>query len=97
MLTNMLALSGAPPAVGVNFTAIVQCELGNAIVPQVPPVAAKSPAFAPLKLSLKGNENGDKLVTVAFKVLVVVFSVPYASLPGVTVEGIVGPVLIATV
>src|ERR1700691_4611809 len=50
----MLALSGAPPpAVGVNVTAIVQPELGNAAAPQVPPVTVKSPAFAPLMFSLR--------------------------------------------
>ena len=97
MLTVMLALSAAPPAVGLKFTAIVQCEFGNAVVLQVPPVMVKSAAFAPLKLSLKGSEKGDKLVIVRFKVLDVVLSVPYASVAGVTVAGIVGPLLSATV
>jgi len=67
----MLALSGDPPPVGVNVTAIVQLELGNAVVPQLPlPVTAKSPAFGPLMLSLTGSENADRLVTVASFVLV---------------------------
>ena len=96
MLTAMLALSAAPPAVGVNFTAMVQCELGKAVVPHVPPVTTKSPAFAPLKLWLKVRESGDRLVTVAFRVLEVVFSVPYGNVTGVTVAGIVGPLLSAT-
>ena len=96
MLTAMLALSSAPPAAGVNVTAIVQRKPGKAVLPQVPPVTAKSPAFAPLKFPLKGSENVDRLVTVRFRVLDVVFSVPYASVTGVTVAGIVGPLVIAT-
>jgi len=95
-LTAMLALSTAPPAVGLNFTATVQCELGETVLPQVPPITAKSPAFAPLKLVLKDNEDDDKLVTVAFSVLDVVVSVPYASVAGATVAGIVGPLLSAS-
>ena len=71
--TAMLALSAAPPpAVGVNVIAIVQFELGNPTAPQVPPVTAKSPAFAPLKLSPRDGENPDKLVIVAFSVFDVV-------------------------
>ena len=96
MLTVMLALSAAPPAVGMNFTAMVQCEFGNAVVPQVPPVTVKSAAFASLKFPLKGSEKGDKLATVRFRVFDVVFSLPYASVAGVTVAGIVGPLLSAT-
>ena len=96
--TAMLALSAAPPpAVGANVTAIVQLELADAAAPQVPPVTVKSPAFAPLMFSLKVSENGDKLVTVAFKVFDVVVSVPYESEFGVVVAGIVGPVLSPTV
>ena len=95
-LTAMLALSAEPPPVGVNFTAIVHDECAAAVAPQVPPATVKSLAFAPLKLSLNGSENPDRLVTVAFKVFDVVFSVPYAIEVGVTVAGIVGPVLIAT-
>ena len=96
MLTAMLALSAAPPAVGVNVTAIVQREFGKAVLPQVPPVTAKSAAFAPSKFPAKGSENVDRLVTIRFKVLDVVFSLPYASVAGVTVAGIVGPLLSAT-
>ena len=96
-VTAMLALSAAPPpAVGVKVTAIVQLELGDAAAPQVPPVTVKSPAFAPLKLTPRDSENPDKLMTVALRVFDVVV-VPYASEVGVTVAGIVGPVLSATV
>jgi hypothetical protein len=94
--TAMLALSAEPPAVGVNFTATVHDECAPAVAPQVPPATAKSLAFAPLKLSLDGSENPDRLVTVAFNVLEVVFRVPYAIVAGATVAGIVGPVLVAT-
>jgi len=67
--------------------------------PHVPPVTAKSPAFAPLILpSLTASENPDRSVTVMFMVFDLVVSVPNASvLAGETVAGIVGPVLIATV
>ena len=95
-LTATLALSAEPPPVGVNLTAMVHEECAAAVVPQVPPATVKSPAFAPLKLSLSDNANPDRLVTVAFNVFDVVFSVPYAIEVGVTVAGIVGPVLIAT-
>ena len=93
----MLALSAEPPPVGINFTAIVHDEFAAAIAPQVPPATVKSIALAPLKLSLCGSENPDRLVTVAFKVLDVVFNVPKAIEVGVTVAGMVGPVLSATV
>ena len=95
--TAMVALSPEPPPVGINFTAIVHDECGAAVAPQVPPATVKSVAFAPLKLSLNGSENPVRLVTVAFKVFEVVFSVPKAIEVGVTVVGIVGPVLIAIV
>ena len=95
-LTAMIALSAEPPPVGVNFTASVHDEFAVAVAPQVPPATVKSPAFAPLKLSLNGSENPDRLVTVAFKVFEVVFSVPYAIEVGATVAGMVCPVLIAT-
>jgi hypothetical protein len=90
----MLALS-APWTVGVKVTATVQVELGGVDAPQVPPVTAKSPAFDPLKLSPTGSENPDRLFTVAFKVFdgVLTVSVPNASFAGVTVAGIVAPVL----
>jgi hypothetical protein len=95
--TAMLALSAEPPPVGVNFTATVHDEWAAAAVPHVPPATVKSLAFAPLKLSLNGSENPDRLVTVAFNVFEVAFRVPYAIVAGVTVAGIVGPVLIVTV
>ena len=96
--TAMPALSADPPLVGVNVTAIVHDDLAAAVSVHVPPVTAKSPAFVPLKLSLKGTKNFDRLVTVAFSVFDFIFdvSVPYASVIGVTVAGIVGPVLSAT-
>ena len=96
--TAMLALSADPPPVGVNVTAIVQLELGVAVALHVPPVTVKSPEFVPLKLSLTASENFDRLVTVTFSVFDFIFdvSVPYASVIGVTVAGIVGPVLSAT-
>ena len=99
MLTAMLALSAEPLAVGVKVTAIVQLDFGDEVVPQVPPVTAKSVTFAPLMLSLKGSENPDRLVTVVFNVFdrTVEVSVPYASVAGRTVAGIVGPVLSDTV
>jgi hypothetical protein len=95
----MLALSGVGPTVGVNLTAIVQVEFGDAVEPQVPPVTAKSPAFVPLILSLNGSENPERLVTVTLLVFVGTFvvSVPYASEAGATVAGMVCPVLSATV
>ena len=95
-LTFMLARSAVPPPVGVNFTAIVHDECAAAMTPQVPPATVKSPAFAPPMLSLKASENPERLVTVASRVFEVVFSVPYAIEVGVTVAGMVGPVLIAT-
>ena len=98
MVTAMLALSGTPPPVGVNVTAIVHVECADTDAPQVPlPVTAKS--VAPLMLSLRGSENPDKLVTVVFSVFdrTVEVSVPYASVAGATVAGIVGPVLSDTV
>jgi hypothetical protein len=74
--TAMLALSAEPPPVGVNITAIVHDECAAAVAPQVPPATAKSLAFAPLKLSLIGNANPDKLVTVASSVFDDFVSVP---------------------
>src|ERR1035437_410479 len=94
-VTAMLALSADPPPVGVNLTAIVQLELGVAVELQVPPVTVKSLWFVPPKRSLIGSENFDKLVTVTFFVFDV--RMPYASAVGVTVAGIVAPVLSATV
>jgi hypothetical protein len=98
-VSAMLALSADPPPVGVNVTAIVHDEFGAAVPPMhvPPPVTAKSLAFVPLKLSLIGSENFDRLVTVTVLVFgdVLAVSVPYASVTGVTVAGIVGPVLSA--
>src|ERR1700723_1698634 len=84
MLTAMLALSGAPLAVGVKVTATVQLKFGDAVALQVPPVTAKSGAFAPLRVSLRGSENPDRLVTVTVFVLDGTFEVrvPYASVAG---------------
>src|ERR1700691_1365926 len=96
MVTAMLALSAEPPPVGVNVTAIVHDEFGPADAPQVPPVTTKSPGFAPLILSPTGSATLDKLVTVTSLVLDLVVSVPNATVSGVTVAGIVGPVLSAT-
>ena len=96
MLTAMLALSATPLWLGVNFTPIVQCELAEAVAVQVPPLTVKSPAFVPLTLSFKGNENGDKLVAVRYLVAEGAVSVPYAIEVGVTVAGIVCAVVIAT-
>src|SRR5208283_1721828 len=72
---------------------------GGAEPPQVPPVTPKSPAFVPVKLALTGSENPDRFVTVTFFVFEDCFdvSVPYAIVAGVTVAGIVAPVLSATV
>ena len=95
--TAMLALSAEPPPVGINFTAIVHDEFAASIAPQVPPATVKSLALAPLRLSLKGSENPETLVTVTFEVFDVDFNVPKAIEVGVTVAGMVGPVLIATV
>jgi len=97
IVTAMLALSGVGLTVGANFTNIVQLELGDAVAVQVPPVIVKSVALAPLTVSLSGNENPDRLVTVTVLVFDAVVSVPYASAVGATVAGIVGPVLSATV
>ena len=93
----MVALSGEPPPVGVNFTASPQLVWAATVVHDPP--AAKSPAFAPLKLSLTGNETPELLVivTVFDFVGVPAVKVPYNSVSGVTVAGIVGPVLIAIV
>ena len=101
MVTAMLALSGAPPAVGVNVTAIVHDEFADSIGPQVPPFTAKSLAFGPLVLlSLTDSVKPDRLVTVRSLVFVgtLAVRVPYASVAaGVTVAGTVGPVVIATI
>ena len=67
--------------------------------PQVPgPMIVKSPAFVPLMLSLSDSENPERSVTVTFSVFVGYFavSVRTQSVIGVTVAGIVAPVLIET-
>jgi hypothetical protein len=97
MLTAMLALSADPPPVGVNVTAIVQDEFAAAVAPQVPPVTVKSVSLAPLKLSLTGSATFDRFVSVTLFDFEAVVSVPYASVTGVTVAGIVGAVVSATV
>ncbi len=55
--------------------------------------------LGPLKLSANDSGKPDRLVTVTVLVFVGVLevSVPYASVAGRTVSGIVGPVLSATV
>ncbi len=99
-VTDMLALSADPPAVGVKVTAIVQAELGDAVVVQVlVGEIVKSDPLGPLMPSANDSGNPDRLVTVTVLVFVGVLevSVPYASVAGRTVSGIVGPVLSATV
>ena len=99
MLTAMLPLSGDPPPVGVNVTPIVHDEFAGTEAPQVPPVAAKSFAFVPPMFSLNDSAKPDRLVTVTVLVFVGAWDVrvPYASVAGKTVSGIVFPVLSATV
>jgi hypothetical protein len=91
MLTAMLACFCDPPPVGVNVTAIVHDEFAGAVEPQVPPVTAKSFAFAPLKLSLTDSGKPELLVIVTSLVFgeVLAVSLPYSSLSGATVAGIV--------
>ena len=99
-VTDMLALSADPPAVGVKVTAIVQAELGDALVVQVlVGEIVKSDPLGPLMLWANDSGNPDRLVTVTVLVFVGVLevSVPYASVAGRTLSGIVGPVLSATV
>jgi len=95
MVTVMLALSADPLVVGVKVTAIVHDVFAGAVALQVPPVTAKSPEFAPLKVSPTVNASFDRLVTVTLLVLDEVVSVPYAIVIGVMVAGIVGAVLSA--
>ena len=59
------------------------------MLPQVPPVTAKSLSFVPLKVSPTDSGNPDRLVTVTVLVFVGVLevSVPYASVAGRTVAG----------
>jgi hypothetical protein len=101
IVTAILALSAAGPAVGVNVIAIVHVELADAVPPQVPPVTAKSPAFGPAILpSLTANEKADRFVTVMFFVLFgcATVVVPNASVvDGVTVAGIFSAVVNETV
>jgi hypothetical protein len=98
MVIAMLPLSADPPPVGVKVTAIVHDEFAGAEAPQLPPFTAKSFAFVPLKLSLTDSDDPDLLVMVTSLVFEGVFDVrvPYASVTGVIVTGIVGPVLSAT-
>lgn len=71
--------------------------MGDAVAVHVPPVTSKSFALLPVMLSLTGSENPDRLVSVTVLVFVGIFdvSVPYASVTGATVAGIVGAVLSA--
>ena len=98
IVTPMLAVSGEGLAVGVKVTAIVHDELAGAVEPHVPPVTVKSVALGPVKLSLTDSGKPDLLVTVSSLIFDGVFDVrvPYASVTGVIVTGIVGPVLSAT-
>src|SRR5580698_6867192 len=97
-VTDMLALSADPPAVGVKVTAIVQAEFGDAVVVQVlVGEIVKSDPLGPLMPWANDSGNPDRLVTVLVFVGVLEVSVPYASVAGRTVSGIVGPVLSATV
>ena len=97
MLTAIVAFFCDPPPVDVNVTAIVHDEFAGAVEPQVPPVTAKSFAFAPLKLSLTDSGKPELLVIVTSLVFGEVLAVPNASLSGAIVAGIVGPVVSATV
>jgi hypothetical protein len=84
-VTDMLALSADPPAVGVKVTAIVQAELGDAVVVQVlVGEIVKSDPLGPLMLWANDSGNPDRLVTVTVLVFVGVLevSVPYASVAG---------------
>jgi hypothetical protein len=84
----------------VKVTAIVQAELGDAVVVQVlVGEIVKSDPLGPLMLWANDSGNPDRLVTVTVLVFVGVLevSVPYASVAGRTLSGIVGPVLSATV
>ena len=99
MVTATLALSGDGLAVGVKVTNIVQLEFAGAVVPQVPPVTAKSPAFEPLKLSLTDSEELDRFVTMMFLVLFgcATVVVPNGSVVGATVAGMFSAVVNETV
>jgi hypothetical protein len=75
MLTDILALSGEPPAVGVKVTAIVQVEFAATVEPHVPPLGTKSLAFDPLMLSLTDSDDPALLVIVTSLVFVGVLEV----------------------
>src|SRR5271163_242966 len=93
MLTLSEALS-AVSVLGTKVTGIKQIEL-----PAQVPLAAtpKSAALVPVMLWLSVSVKGDKLVTVSFKILLAdCATLPNPRLAGVTVAGIVGPVLSAT-
>jgi hypothetical protein len=96
--TAMLALSADPPPVGLNVTAIVHDEPAVCVAPQVPPVTLKSP-FAPVIVAPKasGDRGRSPIVTVLVFESLFFVSVPYPSVTGVTLAGIVGPVLSVTV
>src|SRR5260370_35106764 len=95
-VTASIALS-AEITVGLKVTAMVHDVLPERFAPQEPPVIVKSAALVPLSALLIERLKGDLLVTVAFKGFDdVCETVPYESVAGVTVSGIVGPVLSAT-
>ena len=94
------AFGRAGRTVGVKVTAIVQVEFADALPVHVPPVTAKSPAFAPVMLSFTDSAKPDRFVTVTSLVFVgaLAVSVPNASVAaGVTVAGIVAAVVNETV
>jgi hypothetical protein len=97
IVTAILPLSADAWSVGVNVIAIVHDEFAATDDPHVPPVTAKSPAFAPLGLpSFTESEDPDRLVTVMSLVLdgVLAVSVPNASVAdGITVAGIFSAVI----
>ena len=101
IVTATLALSAVACRVGVNVIAIVHDEFAATDDPHVPPVTAKSPAFAPLTLpSLTDSDDPDRFVTVMSLVLFgcATVVVPNASVvAGATVAGIFSAVVNDTV
>jgi hypothetical protein len=88
-LTTSDALSAAA-VVGLNLTAIVHDELPPSDAPQVPPATVKSVALTPLIALPIEIVNGDLLVTVVLSVLDDDWdTIPYGSVIGATVSGIV--------
>ena len=95
--TDNVALS-AVVVVGLNLTAIVHDRFPASDAPQVPaPVLVKSPALVPLIELLIEIVNGDLLAIVALSVLEDDRdTVPYASVVGEIVSGIVPETVNAT-